>query len=299
MLNYPTIRHMRAFAAVARLRSFGQAADELCISQSALSHNISQLEDILQVKLIDRTTRSMALTSLGEQLYPRMERWLEEMEETYAEIQSHGNLSKGHVRVACLASVAIGLLSPAIEVFEKENPGLRVSIRDDTGSGVEKRVLERAADFGIAGGPIRSPTLAFTPLFDEPYFLACPADHPLAMKKKVTWAEVSGYDYIALGQETNIGQQLTSVLEETGNLPNIVHEFSQLGTVWGLVERGLGVSALPRSACPEHGHIKIIELAKPIVTRKVGTLTLKDRSLTPAAGAFYRALVRMVSDRSA
>lgn len=299
MLIYPTIRHMRAFAAVARLRSFGQAADELCISHAALSQNISQLEGILQVKLIDRTTRSIALTSLGEQLFTRMERWLEEMEETYTEIQSQGKLSKGHVRVACLASVAIGLLSPAIEAFEKEHPGIRVSIRDDTGSGVEARVLDRAADFGIAGGAIRNPTLAFTPLFDEPYFLACPADHALAKKRKVTWAEVSGYDYIALGQETNIGQQLKSVFEETGNLPHIVHEFSQLGTVLGLVERGLGVSALPRSACPDHGRIEVVELTQPRVTRKVGTLTLRDRSLNPAAEAFYFALKRIGSDHSA
>lgn len=298
MLNYPTVRHMRAFVAVARLRSFGQAAEELCLSQSALSQNISQLEDILQVKLIDRTTRSMQLTAIGEQIYPRMLRWLEEMEDTFTDVLSHGRLSKGHVRVACLASVAIRVLPPVIDAFAHEHPSVRVSIRDDTGSGVEQRVLERAADFGIAGGPVRNPTIEFTPLFDEPYRLACPADHPLAREERVSWAQVVRHDYIALGEETNIGRQLKSTLNAAGEIPNVVHEVSQLGTVWGLVDKGLGVSALPESACPEHGHIKVVELTGPKVSRKVGTLTVRDRSLTPSAEAFRVMLERQITSRA-
>lgn len=297
MLNYPTIRHLRAFVAVARLRSFGQAADELCMSQSALSQNISQLEDILQVKLIDRTTRSMQLTAIGFQVYPRMLRWLEEMEETFTEVQAQGRLSKGHVRVACLASVAIRLLPPVIDAFGIEHPAVRISIRDDTGFGVEQRVLERAADFGVAGGPVRNPTVEFRPLLDEPYRLVCPADHPLACKKKVSWTEVARHDYIALGEETNIGRQLKSTLK-AGEIPNIVHEVSQLGTVWGLVDKGLGISALPVSACPEHGHIKVVELTGPRVTRQVGTLTVRDRSLTPAAQAFRAALEQKITSKA-
>ena len=165
--------------------------------------------------------------------------------------KSQGNLSKGHVRVACLASVAIGLLSPAIEAFEKENPGLRVSIRDDTGSGVEKRVLERAADFGIAGGPIRSPTLAFTPLFDEPYFLALPCRSPAGQEKEGNlgrgvrirlhraWARDqyrSTTDVCLWKRRATFQTSCTSF-----------HSLVQFGDWW---ERGLGVSALPRVGVP-------------------------------------------------
>lgn len=294
MINYPTIRHMRAFVSVARLSSFGRAADELCISQSALSQNISQLEEILRVKLIDRTTRSVQLTPIGEQVYPRMRRWLEEMEETIADVQNLGRLSKGHVKVACLASVAIRYLPSVIDEFETEHPAVRVSIRDDTGFGVEQRVLERAADFGVAGGPVRSPNIEFTPLFEEPFCLVCPEDHSLAKKDSVTWAEIADYHYIALGEETNIGRQLISALKATQVSLNIVHEFSQLGSVWGLIDKGQGVSALPVSACPEHGNIKVLELTGPKVTRQVGTLTVRDRSLTPAARAFRSTLERFI-----
>lgn len=290
MLNYPTIRHLRAFTAVARLGSFGQAADELCISQSALSQNISQLEEILEVRLIDRTTRSMQLTEVGEQLYPRAIRWLNEMEDIFTDLQDQGRLRRGHVRIACLASVAIRILPLVVEAFRAEHPMITVSIRDDTGFGVESRIIQREADFGVAGGPVRNPAIEFERMYDEPYRLLCGADHPLASEASVKWSQIAEHDYIALGDETNIGRQLKLTLDAADKLPRAAHEVSQLGTVWGLVDKGLGVSALPASACPEHGHFKTKELTNPKVQRQVGILTVRERSLMPAASLFLEML---------
>ena len=126
---YPTIRHLRAFESVSRLGSFALAADELCISPSALSQNISQLEDILSTRLIDRTTRHMQLTRIGEQLYPRTQRWLQEMEATFQEVSSQGRLSKGRVKIASLASIAINVLPAAILNFKQRYPEIQVAIR--------------------------------------------------------------------------------------------------------------------------------------------------------------------------
>ncbi len=294
MLIYPTIRHLRAFSAVARLGSFGQAADELCMSQSALSQNISQLEDILEVRLIDRTTRSMQLTEVGEQLYPRVVRWLDEMEDVFTDLQAQGRFRHGHVRIACLASVAIRVLPSVVEAFRKRHPLITVSIRDDTGFGVESSIIDRAADFGIAGGPVRNPAIEFAHMFEEPYWLLCADNHPLAARPSVTWAQIAEHDYIAFGDDTNIGRQLRSTLDSTGRTPKAVHEVSQLGTVWGLVDKGLGVSALPASACPEHGNFKRVEVTGPKIRRQVGMLTVKERSLTPAAALF----VEMLKDAS-
>ena len=288
---YPTIRHLRAFESVSRLGSFAHAAEELCISPSALSQNISQFEDILSAKLIDRTTRHMQLTGLGEQLYPRVLRWLTEMKSTFEEVSTEGQLSKGHVKIACLASVAINVLPAVLMAFRETYPGIKVSISDGTGVFVEENVLGHDADFGIAGGPVRSPDLTITPLFDEPYCLLCPEDHPLASwDTGVPWAELANHDYISLSSETNIWQQLRGTGELSEVMPTPVHEVSQLGTVWGLVDKGFGISALPRSACPGQPSYKILPMISPPLTRGVGIITVRGRSLSPAAELFCAAL---------
>ncbi|MEM8973105.1 MAG: LysR family transcriptional regulator [Pseudomonadota bacterium] len=290
---YPTIRHLRAFESVSRLGSFAHAAEELCISPSALSQNISQLEDILAAKLIDRTTRNMQLTSVGEQLYPRVLHWLSEMESTYEEISTKGQLSSGHVKIACLASVAINVLPSVLMAFRDTHPGVRISISDGNGAFVEDSVLGRNTDFGIAGGPIRSPDLTITPLFDEPYCVLCPQDHPLANRQKgVPWAELANYDFISLSSQTNIWQQLSGIGELSEVMPTPVHEVSQLVTLWGLVAKGFGISVLPRSACAEQPTYKILPLTNPPLTRGVGVITAKGRSLSPAAESFCTALYK-------
>lgn len=281
---YPTIRHLRAFESVSRLGSFALAADELCISPSALSQNISQLEDILSARLIDRTTRHMELTMIGEQLYPRIQRWLNEMETTFQEVSSQGQLSMGRVKIASLASIAINLLPAVILSFKEKYPGIQVAISDGTGSSVEHLVLDHDADFGIAGGPVRSPELTFEPLFQENYCLLCPSDHPLAARAtSVCWQDLHEFSYISLSSETNVGQQLRSSGAIAELIPAPVHEVSQLGTLWGLVEKKFGVSALPKSACPDHESIVSVPLIEPELTREVGLLTVRGRSLSPAA----------------
>ncbi len=288
---YPTIRHLRAFESVSRLGSFAHAAEELCISPSALSQNISQFEDILTAKLIDRTTRHMQLTDLGEQLYPRVLRWLTEMESTFEEVSAKGQLSKGHVKIACLASAAISVLPSVLIQFRESHPGVKVSISDGTGTFVEDSVLRQDADFGIAGGPMRNPDLTITPLFEEPYCLLCPEDHPLASwETGVPWEELAHHDYISLSSETHIWQQLRGTHELSEAMPIPAHEVSQLGTVWGLVEKGFGTSVLPRSACPGHPTHKILPLINPQLTRSLGVITARGRSLSPAAEMFCTAL---------
>lgn len=293
---YPTIRHLRAFESVSRLGSFAHAADELCISPSALSQNISQLEDILSTRLIDRTTRHMQLTMIGEQLYPRIQRWLQEMETTFQEVSSQGQLSKGRVKIASLASIAINILPSAILGFKEKYPDIQVAIRDGTGSSVEHLVLDHDADFGIAGGPVRSPELSFEPLFNEEYCLLCPRGHPLASSSKpVCWKDLFEYNYISLSSETNIGQQLRSSSTISDLIPTPVHEVSQLGTLWGLVEKQFGVSALPRSACPVNSAIVCVPLVKPELKREVGILTVRGRSLSPAAEVFRSTLIESIA----
>ncbi len=288
MLHYPTIRHLRAFEAVARLGSFGNAADLLCISPSAISQNITQFEEILEVRLIDRTTRHMELTEIGHQLYPRILRWLEEMEETFLETIQNGRLSKGHVRVGSLASFAINVLPSVIDSFNLAHPNIRISIQDDTGVGVEKALAAGLVDLGIVGEPPRESELEFTRLFEEPYCLLCPSGHPLAkQKKKTTWSQLKSHDYIALSRQTNIGQHLNSLSEVSSKIPDPVHEVAQLATIWGLVDNGYGVSALPASACPRNSQVETVALHNPQIFRKVGVLTHRQRSLSPAAEQFF------------
>lgn len=300
MLIYPTIRNLRAFESVARLGSFGRAAEELCISPSALSQNIGQLEENLSIRLIDRTTRQMQLTAIGEQFYPRVLRWLTEIEETCEEIAQQGHLSSGHVRVATLTSLAIQYLPEALAELRQASPGTKVTIFDDVGATVERRVVETEADLGIAGGPVRSPEVEFTPLYDEPFHLLCHRNHRFAGRADgVCWEEIGADEFIGFSENTNIGKQLRHTPELESVLPQPWMEVSQLGTLWGLVRNGLGVAAVPSSACLDVENLSAVPLKHPIVTRQIGIVTMKGRSLSPQAKLFRSILMRLVASKTA
>ena len=284
-----TIAYLRAFVEVARCGSFTRAAEKLAVTQPSLSVAIRQLEQALMLKLFDRTTRRLSLTDEGSRFLPTITRILDDFDTALANARTIAERRSGKVSIAALPSVAILLLPSVLADYSAAFPAVKVHLRDDNSSGVWHRVASGEVDFGIAGIVDADPELDFTPLFSDKFGAVFRRDHPLARRTgALAWSELVGYRIIGLAPDTGI----QPLLERERSIPEAVrapmHQTSNILTVLGLVEAGLGVTAIPAFAAmlERHPTLRYRELQRPVVRRKIGIVTRRGRSLTPAAESF-------------
>jgi len=123
--------NLNAFAAVAEHRSFVRAAAHLGITPSALSQTIRQLEERLGVRLLNRTTRSVAPTTAGERLYQRLRPAVDELDAAVAEAASTRERPAGMLRINAPRTAAIRLIAPRLGRFHRDNPGVILDVTVD------------------------------------------------------------------------------------------------------------------------------------------------------------------------
>jgi|SRR5580700_7726339 LysR family carnitine catabolism transcriptional activator len=182
---YPSIGQLRAFAAVAEHGSFRKAANQLDLSQPALSNQIRDLEQTVRISLFHRTTRSVQLTEDGEQFLVRVRRALDDLDSGLLEIRDQAAIKGGRVIVACLPPVACSVLPKVIASFIKEHPGIEIGVLDEYEVPLVQRVLSREADFGLGSEPFRNEDLLFTKILEDSFIAVAPADHAIAGQPSV------------------------------------------------------------------------------------------------------------------
>lgn len=137
------LRQLKVFLAVARHRSFSRAAEDIGSSQSAVSLAIRQVETELGVKLLDRTTRQVRLTSVGETLVATSARLLNELDTVLRELRDIGVQHRGTVAMACVPSIARSLMPRCIEYCSTKWPNVSFSIEDVAAKEVVQKVVTR------------------------------------------------------------------------------------------------------------------------------------------------------------
>ncbi len=281
---------LRAFVHVAERESFVQAADGLSITQSALSRRLQKLEEVVGARLLDRTSRRVGLTAVGEAFLPSARRVIRHMDRAMTDIQDFVDLRGGTVSMASTRTVAATVLPGAIARYSAEHPGMKVRVLDGIGPGTARFVLDGEAEFGVVLADNEPAELNVVPVLADPYVLACHEDHPLADSTAVGWAALSGHRFIRMAPGTGNERVLRRELEARGLLPDWVLKAQHVSTLMAFIETDLGVSAVPRMTIKRFRGARIVArpLVDPIVYRHVGMLEAPDRSLSPAALALRR-----------
>ena len=277
---------MQVFAEVSRAGSFSRAAESMHLSQPALSQAITQLERAVGAPLFDRTTRALQLSSLGQQLLPRIEFILREVDVTFEQVASMRDLESGRVSVGCLASIAVHFLPPVLTAFATRHPKIEISVIDGNAADLRRRLLAGQIDLAVTAFAEADMDLEFQPLIDDPFCLICHPDHPLARATSLRWKDLSGHRYIGFALETSNRAAIDKALDAAGLKLTPQVELTQLGTVVGMVASGYGIATIPSLAGLDLGHLKIIPLHSPKVVRQVGLQKIAGRAQTFAASAF-------------
>jgi DNA-binding transcriptional LysR family regulator len=287
-----TLRQLQAFCTVARLGSFTKAASALHTTQPALSVQISQLEDSLGLKLFDRTTRAVAITSVGSELLPRAERTLTELSGILDSAAGLGAKSVGRVVVAALPSVASSFMPEAIATFRKAFPGVEVVLRDGLGGRISELLRSGEVDFGITGEAASDAELHFTVLGSDEMVAVAPPSHPLGKAKRVTLEALVEHPLILMSRDSSVRRLVDNAFAERGHLPIPVQEPVYMSTAIAMVRAGLGVALLPSSASELRAAEDLVchHIAHRGMSRQIGIVLRRGRSLSPAAEEFERFL---------
>lgn len=284
---------LRAFVAVAELASFRAAADALHLSQPALSRRVDKLESALGVRLFDRTTRKVSLTAVGRDFSRKARSVLDELEGSLLGMRDVAATQGGEVTVACVPSAVYYFLPSVVRRYHERYPKIRVRIVDEGANEVLSTIVRGEADFGLNFIGTQEPDIEFEPILREPFVAACRRDHPLARKRKVTWQELGQYDFMTVAKSSGNRLLLDLALADSPVRPRWFYEVRHVSTLLGLVEAGLGVAAVPRLAMPDSNHptLASVTLVEPTITRTMGLLRRRGRTLTPAAQQLYALLL--------
>jgi len=280
---------LRACVAVAKHRSFRAAAEELHLSQPALSRRIEKLETALGVKLFERTTRKVELTKVGREFSYRATDLLEGLDESLLGIRDLARRVTGEVTVACIPSAIRFFLPAILKEYHRLFPGIMVRVIDQGANDVVTTIVRGDADFGINYIGTQDPQLEFERILNERFVLACPKGHTLAKKRQVRWEELAAYDYMTVTKASGNRMLFDMALTKLPTRPRWFCEAQHVSTLVSFVEAGLGVAAVPEMAMPPAGQGSIVRvpLVEPALSRSVGLIRRVGRGLPPAAQQLY------------
>ena len=293
------LNDLLAFRAVAELSNFRKAAESVHISQPAFSRRIDKLEQALGVRLLERSTRRVSLTAVGRDFARKVEQLLEDLDNTLLGIRGVAATRMGEVTIACVPSTVYYFLSQVIRRYHEAFPKIRVRVFDASANEVLGAVARSEADFGLNFMGAQEPDIEFKPLLEDRFVAACRRDHPLARKRQVAWSELAQYDFISIAKTSGNRLLLDQALANVAGRPQSIYEAQHVTTQLGLVEAGLGVAAVPSLAMPgaDHPLLVSVPLTDPVVTRRVGLIRRKGRSLSPSAQQLYDFLAEMKMGR--
>ena len=292
---------LRVFLAILDLHSFHKAAKQLNLSQPALSRRIQSLEERLGVPLLERSTRHVAPTAAGRTLEPMARRLLDELDSTLMSITGIGEHQSGYITIALIPTAALYFMPRVIQEFNSKYPRIGIRMLDRAPQECLDCVVHGEVEFGINMIGATEKDIIFTHLVDDPYVFVCRHDHPLAKRKDLAWADLSGHALIRIGRP-NSGNRavLDTALAKVNLQLEWFYEVNNLTTAVGLVEAGFAASILPYLAAPVTPHpvVAVVPIRRPVeVTRTIGIIERRNGRLSPAAKFFRDMILKTWRDR--
>jgi LysR family transcriptional regulator, benzoate and cis,cis-muconate-responsive activator of ben and cat genes len=246
------LRQLRYFCEVVDAGSARAAASKLFVAPTAISMQLAQLEDALGGPLLDRTSRPMSLTPLGEFVYPKARELLSAATRLEREARGMAAGKLGWLGIGFTRSVIFSILPEAVRFMQAEFPEVRIDLLEILTEDQPASLRSGAIHLGVArviGDFTMEPDLLYSELLDDPLVAAVPIQHALSTKNAVTACELEGLPYITYpgNAGSQFSRQVLSLLAAAGSKPRIGHEAKEIHTALSLVAAGLGATVVGRS----------------------------------------------------
>ncbi len=248
-VKQPSLAQLRAFAAVAEHLHFRDAAAAIGMSQPALSGAVSALEELLGVRLLERTTRKVLLSPAGERLAVRAQGVLAAVGALMEEAEAVRGPFTGVLRLGVIPTVAPYLLPTVLRLVHERYPELDLEVHEEQTSSLLDGLQSGRLDLLLLAVPLGAPGVSELPLFDEDFVLVTPLDHWLGGREGIPREALRSLNLLLLDEGHCLRDQALDICREAGrgDVP-VSTTAAGLSTLVQLVAGGLGVTLLPRTA---------------------------------------------------
>jgi len=287
--NQIKLSQLKIVVAVSEQKTFGDAALELGISQSAVSHAIASLEESLGVILFSRGRHGATLTPVGTNILPHAKAAVENVSAILKESAIGKGVERGKVRIATFRSIATHVLPEGLKRLHGQFPGIVANLTEhDNDQQVEQALKEGRADVGVVTLPASKGLTAWELLKDE-YVVLLPPGSQLE-NDELTWEALAQQPLLMPPVDHIMMRPVYDHINGLGYRLNVVNEVETDSATVNLVAQGLGGTILPRlAALPIPEAIQVYSLPIPL-ERPIGVAILTDALQPPAVYALLDAL---------
>jgi LysR family transcriptional activator of glutamate synthase operon len=292
------LRQLRYFIEVAEREHVTEAAENLNVAQSAVSYQITKLEEELGVKLLERVGRNIKITQIGAIFLNDIKKALKTLEEAKEKIDEYLDPQAGTIKIGYPTSLARYWLPMVISAYKEDLPNVTFHLRQGSYSYLIDAVKNGEIDLAFLGPvPMKDPDLEAKILFTENIVALLPNSHPLADRKSLSLGDLRTDPFVLFPKGYILQKIVVEACKEAGFEPNITSEGEDMDALKGLVSAGIGVSLLPENTFYDsipRFTVKV-PIKTPQVMRTVGVIIPKKRDLAPSEKNFYQFLIKFFS----
>ena len=272
-----TLTELRYIVAVARERHFGRAAEACHVSQPTLSVAIKKLEEELDVKIFERGSNEVSLTPLGEAIVRQAQGVIEQAQGIREIAQRGKDPLAGPLRLGIIYTIGPYLLPELVRHAIDMTPQMPLILQENFTVKLLDMLRTGELDCAIMAEPFPDTGLAIAPLYDEPFQVAVPAQHPLAQRKTISSEELKRETMLLLGTGHCFRDHVLEVCPEFARFSSDTEgikksfEGSSLETIKHMVASGMGVTVVPQLSMPREPqpHLVFVPFAAPVPSRRV------------------------------
>jgi len=285
-----SLNSLMTFYEVAKHKSFSKAAEELYISQPAVTKHIQNLELKVGMRLIQRGRGGFALTEAGKTLYRHTQKissHLMEIEDVLGDLQKdhHGSL-----RIGTTESYSKCLMPKLLSGFQTSFPAIKISLDVGNSEEIEKNLSTYRNDLAVIGVTRVSPKLKSIPFLKEELVLIVSPKHPLSKRKSVSLRELEAYPLIIRAKGSTTRRILLKAFKELEVRPSLLVEAGSSEFIKQWVSEGKGVSVIVKRIVEDEGKrgiVRIVPLTEKLYL-EVAFLYLKEQRFNPAIKTFVQ-----------
>ncbi|SFL53378.1 DNA-binding transcriptional regulator, LysR family [Gracilibacillus orientalis] len=276
------IKHLQYFLEVSKTENFTQAAENLYITQPALSRIVKTLEGDLGVALFHRSRKKITLTDAGKVLHKHASKIAAQITELEQEIDQIRTLKTGHIRIGLPTVVNSFFFSQLIADFHLQYPGVTFHLEENGSKVIEEKVLDGELDCGVVvlNNHLSADYYTFV---EDNLNLVVSNQHSLANenKKQIQIQDLKDESFIMFNQDFESRNIIIQACKQSGFEPKIVSETSQIDFLEEMVATNLGVTLLPDSTSQSFTkHIKRIPIINPTISWNLAFIWKKDTYLS-------------------
>lgn len=287
-----TAQQIRIFEAVARNQSYTKAAEELHLSQPAVSIQVKRLEENNEVKLIEVVGKKLFLTRPGERMFKSCQRILEELQDLNAHIKSEQARVDGELKIA-VVTPAKYFIPYILKAFLNRFPDVKPVITVINRRRILDELKQNQYDLSIMGRVPENLSMEAFAFFQNELVVAAPPKHRLSKEKKIPISDLVSEKFLMREKGSGIRDSAMALFAEHGLEIQPYMELGSTESTKQAVMAGLGISVLPKQAIrleTRYRHIDILDVEGFPLMRDWYVAKMTGKSLTPAAEAFLEFL---------